>query len=156
VLDYGGHDFTYVSAANYVSDYRYIRGTVQNVHVYRIDRITGGASTLVTIAPDDSLCVNNVQDYPGLGPDYICRSVRVVAPIDGVMTLEAVSTQGGVHAPLEVETVRVGVSPCCSERMGNPTSIEVTAGTEVVANVETLLGSTTNQSFTLTTSMQPR
>ena len=105
----------------------------------------------MTVAPDDTLCVNNVQDTPGLGPDYVCRSVRVVAPSDGIMTLEALSTQGGAHPPLEVETV--GVSPCCSERKGNPTSIQVTAGTEVVVNVEMVLGSATSQSFTLTTSM---
>jgi Carboxypeptidase regulatory-like domain len=152
LLDAGGnYNFTYVSANNYTSDYRYIRGASQNVRLNRIERITAGGSTAVTVAPDDSLCVNNVQDFPGLGQDYVCRSVRVVAPSDGVMTLEAVSTQGGAHPPLEVETV--GVSPCCSERMGNPTSIPVTAGTEVVVNVEMVLGSTTSQSFTLTTSM---
>jgi hypothetical protein len=109
----------------------------------------------VTVAPEDTLCVNNVQDSPGLGQDYVCRSVRVVAPSDGIMTLEAVSTQGGAHPPLEVEAV--GVSPCCSERMGNPTSIQVTAGTEIVVNVEMVLGSTTSQSFTLNTAMaRPR
>ena len=106
---------------------------------------------MVTVAPDDTLCVNNSQDFPGLGQDYVCRSVRVVAPSDGIMTLEALPTQGGAHPPLEVETV--GVSPCCSERMANPTSIQVTAGTEVVVHVEMLLGSTTSQSFTLNTSM---
>ena len=146
-----GYDFTYVSASNYVSDYHYIRGTSQNVYLYRIQRITVGDSTVVTIAPDDTLCVNNSQDFPGLGQDYVCRSVRVVAPSDGIMTLEAVSTHGGAHPPLEVETV--GVSPCCSERMGNPTSIQVRAGMEVVVNVEMVLGSTTSQSFTLNTTL---
>ena len=152
LLDYGGnHDLTYVAASNYASDYHYIRGTSQNVRLYRITRITAGDSTVVTVAPDDTLCVNNVQDSPGLGPDYVCRSVRVVAPSDGIMTLEALSTQGGAHPPLEVETV--GAATCCSERLGNPTSIQVTAGTVVVANVEMVLGSTTSQSFSLNTSM---
>jgi hypothetical protein len=145
------HNFTYVSANDYESDYRYIRATSQNVHLYRIERIMAGDSTSVTVGPDDTLCVNNLQDSPGLGPDYVCRSVRVVAPSDGVMTLEAVSTQGGAHPLLEVEAVRV--SPCCSERIGNPTSIQVTAGTEVIASVEMIVGSTTGQSFTLSTSM---
>jgi hypothetical protein len=67
------------------------------------------------------------------------------------MTLEAVSTQGGAHPPLEVE--KFGGPNCCSERMGNPTSIQVTAGTEVIANVEMVSGSTTSQMFTLTTSL---
>jgi hypothetical protein len=152
LLDYGGnHDLTYVAASNYASDYHYIRGTSQNVRLYRITRITAGDSTVVTVTPDDTLCVNNVQDYPGLGPDYVCRSVRVVAPSDGIMTLEALSTQGGAHPPLEVETL--GAATCCSERLGNPTSIQVTAGTVVVANVEMVLGSTTSQSFSLNTSM---
>jgi hypothetical protein len=151
-LDAGrNYDFTYVSANGYASDYRYIRATSQNVHLYRINRIMAGDSTSVTVDPDDTLCVNNLQDFPGLGPDYVCRSVRVVAPSDGVMTLEAVSAQSGAHPPLEVETV--GAPLCCSERMGNPTSIPVTAGTEVVANVEMASGFTTSQSFTLSTSM---
>jgi hypothetical protein len=147
----GGGDFTYVSANGYANDYHYIRGTTQNVHLYRIERITAGQSKSVTVAPDDTLCVNNFQDFPGLGQDDVCRSVRVVAPRDGVLTIEAVSTLGGGHPPLEVETI--GVSPCCSERMGNPTSIEMTAGTEIVVNVEIPLGSTTSQSFTLNTLM---
>jgi len=74
-----------------------------------------------------------------------------VAPNDGIMTVEALSTPGGAHPPLEVETV--GVSPCCAERMGNPTSIQVTAGTEVIVNIEMIWGSTTSQSFTLNTLM---
>ena len=147
----GNHDFTYVSANNFVSDYRYIRATSQNVHLYRIKQITAGDSTSVTVAPDDTLCVNNVQDSPGVGQDYVCRSVRVVAPSDGIMTPEALSTQSGAHPPLEVETV--GAPTCCSERMGNPTSIQVAAGTEVVVNVEMVLGSTTSQTFRVNTSM---
>jgi len=106
---------------------------------------------VVTVAPDDTLCVNNVQDTLGLGQDYVCRSVRVVAPADGIMTLEALSTQAGARPGLEVETV--GVSPCCSERMGNPVSIPVSAGTEVVANVEMVYGSAASQSFVLNTSI---
>jgi hypothetical protein len=147
-------DFTYISANNYESDYRYIRGTSHSVRLYPIRRMTAGDSTVVTIAPDDTLCVNNAQDSPGLGQDYVCRSVRVVAPSDGVMTVAALSTQDGTRPPLEMETLNV--SPCCSERMDNPLSIQVSAGTEVVVNVEMLLGSTTSQSFMLTTSMAPR
>jgi hypothetical protein len=152
LLDAGGnYNFAYVSANNYAGDYRYIRATSHNVHLHRIQRITAGASTSVTVTPEDTLCVNNVQDTPGLGPDYVCRSVRVLAPSDGLMTVEALSNDGEARPGLEVETV--GVAPCCSERMGNPISIPVTAGTEVVANVEMASGSAISQSFVLNTSI---
>jgi hypothetical protein len=75
--------------------------------------------------------------------------VWVVAPNDGAVTIEAVSSQDGARPPLEVETV--GVSPCCSERMGNPTTIRVTAGTVLVVNVEMLANSTSAQSFVVNT-----
>ena len=152
LLDYGTkHDYTYVTATNYFSDYRYIRGTTQDVSLRRIERIVAGQTTILTVDPNDSLCVNNVQDTPGVGPDYLCRSVRVVAPSDGVVTLEAWSTDDETRPPLEVETV--GGSSCCFDRIENPTSVQVTAGTELVANVEMLSGSTTSRSFTLTTAM---
>jgi hypothetical protein len=142
--------YTYVSAEGYVADYRYIRKAIHNVHLHRIERIIAGESKLVTIAPEDTLCVNNMQDTPGLGPDHLCRSVFVLAPADGAVTIEAVSTRDGAHPPLEVETV--GVSPCCSERMGNPTTIRVTAGTLIVVNVEMLAGASTAQTFLVNTS----
>ena len=111
----------------------------------------------MTIAPDDTLCSNNVQDTPGLGPDYVCRSVRVVAPGDGLLTLEAVSAQGAARPLLEVEIVGGSApGPCCSERLENPTSIRVIAGTQVIANIEMASGSTSSQSFTLTTSLRPQ
>ncbi len=152
----GPAGMTFVEADNYATDYRYVGGTPHNVHLYPIRRITAGDSTSVTVAPDDTLCVNNVQDSPGLGPDYVCRSVRVVAPSAGVMTLEALSTTNGPPPLLEVEIVAGGNGPCCPERLENPTSIPVTAGTEVVAHVEMPFGSATSQSFTLNTSMRPR
>jgi hypothetical protein len=152
-LDAGGNtDITYVSARDYVSDYRYIQGTIQNVRLYRIERIVAGESKLVTIALDDTLCFNSMQDMPGIGPDYLCRSVFVVAPSDGAVTIEAISTEDGSHPPLEVETA--GVSPCCS--MGNPTTIQVTAGTVIVVNVEMLSSSTSAQSFVVNTSLSPQ
>jgi hypothetical protein len=151
LLDYGSnHDYTYASAENYAADYRYIRGTIQNVRLYRIERIVAGESKLVTVAPDDTLCVNNVQDSPGVGTDYVCRSMFVVAPHDGAVTIEANATQDGAHPPLEVETR--DVLPCCSERIGNPTTIQVSAGTVIVVNVEMPASSASSQSFVVNTS----
>jgi hypothetical protein len=150
LLDAGAeYDFTYVSAANYVSDYRYIRTSTQDVRLNRIERIAAGESKLVTIAPDDTLCFNNMQDTPGLGPDYLCRSVRLVALTAGTLTIEAVSTQDGAHPSLEVE---VGGEPV-DWSLQNPKFFQVTAGTEVVVNVEMSAASITRQSFMLTTSM---
>jgi hypothetical protein len=152
LLDAGdGFDITYVSAAGYTSDYRYIRGTTQTVPLYRPQRITAGESALVTVAPDDSLCVNNMQDSPGLGPDFVCRSLRVVALRDGVITVEARSTRDGTHPPLEVETE--GVLPCCSERIANPTSVRVAAGTQLRVNVEIPASSPGSESFLVTTAV---
>jgi hypothetical protein len=154
LLDAGNNtNVTYVSANNYAPDYRYIRGTIQNVHLNRLERITAGASKLLTVAPDDSLCVNNVQDTLGLGPDYVCRSVRVITPSDGILIVEAISTQNATHPVIEVETVGDYrfVYP-----MSNPASIQVTAGTEVVVNVEVPSASTARQAFIVSTSMSTR
>jgi hypothetical protein len=148
-----------VSANNYASDVRSIERTSQTVRLHRIEPMVAGDSAVVTVAPDDTLCINSLQDMLGLAPDYVCRSVRVVAPIDGIMTLEARSMQGGARPPLEVEIVAIvapGKPGCCAERIENPTSMVVTAGTEVVANVEMLSRSTNSQSFTVNTSMRPR
>jgi hypothetical protein len=145
----------YSTGAGGYEDYtRYIGGiSAQSFRLRRIERMTAGDSWSVTIGPDDSLCNNNSQDpqegRPGTG--YRCRRVRVLAPVSGMMTLEAVSTSGGARpAPLEVEPL---AGPCCSERMANPTSIQVTAGTEVGVFVELPESATSSQSFTLNTSM---
>jgi hypothetical protein len=154
-LDQGASSVVYVWGAGGYEDYtRYIGGiSAQSFRLRRIERMTAGDSWSVTIGPDDSLCNNNSQDpqegRPGTG--YRCRRVRVLAPVSGMMTLEAVSTSGGARpAPLEVEPL---AGPCCSERMANPTSIQVTAGTEVGVFVELPESATSSQSFTLNTSM---
>jgi hypothetical protein len=143
-----------LSKSGYDGDSRYILGTThdvsQNFHLHRTKRMTAGESTIVTVAPDDAICDNNAQDSHPWPEEFVCRSVRVVALNDGIMTLEAVSTQGGARPGLEVETLS-GVFG--SPLLGNPTSIQVTAGKEVLANVEISWGSTASQSFTLTTSM---
>jgi hypothetical protein len=85
-------DYTYVSAPGYESDYRFISGMLdgrQDFRLHPIDRIQAGESKAVTVAPDDSLCVNNVQDMPGVGPSFLCRSLRVLAPSSGVLTIES-------------------------------------------------------------------
>jgi hypothetical protein len=143
----GGYNITFVSAADYEMDARYFFTTTQNFHLRRIERITAGESKSVVVTPDDTPCDNNLQD---LDANYLCRSVRIVAPSDGTIMLEAVASQGGAHPPLEVE--RVTTRCPCFERLQNPTSMKVTAGTEVVAHVEIPSGSTGSQAFMLATS----
>ena len=70
---------TSVSANNYASDVRSIHRTSQTVRLHRIERMVAGDSTVVAVAPDDTLCVNTLQDTLGLGPDYVCRG-----PVPGV------------------------------------------------------------------------
>jgi hypothetical protein len=149
LLDAGGnYDFTYVSANNYASDYRYIRSTPHNIRLYRVERITAGESKLVAVAPDDTLCFNNMQDSPG-GQDHVCRSLRVVAPTAGTLTIEVVSTQDGAHPPLEIEVAGEPVD----WSLQNPKSFQVADGTEVAVNVEMNAASTTSQSFIVMTSI---
>jgi hypothetical protein len=157
LLDAGGSsgssDVTRVSAMNYEWDYHYIRGTIQNVRLYQIQQITAGDSKVVTVAPDDTLCVNDLEDTPEWGDSCVCRSVRVVAPSAGLLTVEALSVQDGTHPPVEVQTM--GIVPFIA-RMGDPTSIQVTAGTQVLVMVEISSGSTTSQSFVVHTSISPQ
>ncbi len=153
-LDIGASSVAWVGADGYEVFVRYIRGSrAQSFRLQRIERITAGAAWPVTIRPDDSLCLNNLQDptftLPGTG--FLCRTVRVIAPADGVMRLEAVSTQDGTHPPLEVEVLNL--PSCCFERLENPISIDVRTGTEVLVNVEMPERSTVSQSFIVTTSM---
>jgi hypothetical protein len=88
------HDLTSVDAMNYESDCRLIRGTTQIVHLYRIDQMTAGESKPATVAPDDTLCWDDPQE---VFEAYVCRTVRVVAPRDGFLTVEALSIQDGAH-----------------------------------------------------------
>ena len=83
----------------------------------------------------------------------MCRTVRVVAQSDGMLTVEAVSTKERSHPPLELEVLDPFF--CCIERMENPISIKVRTGTEVLVNVEMPERSTTSESFIVSTSMAP-
>lgn len=151
----GSVAFTRANKDGYEADNRWFRAETDgshtlNFHLYRSRRLTAGETTTVAIAPDDSICFNNFHDFPGLG-DYICRTVRIMAPIDGVMTIEAISVANGTHPSLTVETVNASVWP-----LENPTSIPVSAGTEVMVNIEMPADSSTRESFMLTTAMALR
>jgi hypothetical protein len=107
----------------------------------------------VTIAPGDSLCLNNVRDSPGLGPDYVCRTVRVVALVDGTLTVDVTSTATRTRPSLAVETIHP--APYLW-RFENPVLIPVTAGTEVMANIELAASSPDRESYVLTSAIAPQ
>jgi hypothetical protein len=147
-----GYDFVYVSASGYEPDYRFL-GTAGDFRLFPIERIEAGRSAALIVTPDDSLCVNNMQDFPGLGPSYHCHAVRVVAARAGRLSIEVRTADGALHDPVEVETA--AVSNCCSERIQNPTALDVTPGLEVVVRVEIPWNSTSSQSFVVNTQFFP-
>lgn len=147
----GGGALVWATAERYEDDLRYYREASQDFRLYPIERIPAGGSTVVTVRPDDSVCWNNIHE-PGYGNDYVCRKVRIV-PAAGVITVEALPNGGGSRPSLVV-AVSTGTRVLV-ERQGNPVSVPLTGGTEVVAFVEVTAGSPTPQSFTLTTSMAP-
>ena len=142
----------WAAAEGYEDDLQYYRAVSQDFRLYPIERISAGSSTVVTVRPDDSLCWNNIHE-PGYGNDYVCRKLRIV-PAAGVITVEALPIGGGSRPPLVV-AVSAG-NRVLVERLGNPVSVPLTGGTEVVAFVEMAANSPTTQSFTLTTSIAPR
>jgi hypothetical protein len=139
--------FVLVEASGYDWHSRYVLGTtehlVENIRLRRIQRITAGESAVLAVAPDDKACGSDA--WPGRG--LICGTLRVVAPHDGTMTIEAVPGQAGSQLPtLEVWSDRTG-------GRGNPTSISVVAGTEYTVNVELPWGISASQSFVVKTSL---
>ena len=137
------------SARGRVRDHHRLRqcGRAGGVSRERLRRLGArdGEALLERIASNEAALLRFVLCVQAL-PQGVCG--------DGVIAVEALSTQGEARPPLEVETV--DGSSCCSERLENPTSIAVTAGTEIIVNVEMKLGSTTSQSFVVNTSIEPQ
>jgi hypothetical protein len=131
----------------YASDGSSSRSITQNIQLRRRTHIVAGDSILVTISPDDTICVNNVQDMHPWPTEFVCRTVRINVPNDGTLTVQAVSTDSSVTAGLETEVP----GTCCLESLDNPRSLFLPAGTEVMAQVEMPWG-TASSSFWLKTS----
>jgi hypothetical protein len=65
----------------------------------------------VIVAPGDTPCFNNAQET-GSVPLYICRTVRMIVPADGILTAEAIPADPRAPpAPLEMEGPGVEGSP---------------------------------------------
>jgi len=113
----------------------------QNLHLYRIKRITAGESTLVTVVPGDTSCDENGY--------WLCRIVHIVVPTDGLMTMEVVPTPSAANTGLTFVD-EFGPPP-------GPLVLHVTvaAGTEVVVAIGMLWTSTVSQSCVFNTSLAP-
>ena len=114
----------------------------QNIHLYRIKRISAGESIVMTVLPSDSLCGSN-------NSEALCRYVHLVAPSDGLLTIGVVPPLGGAYA--------FGAQVVGGPGFGwdNPLSFRVTAGAEVVVTIGMFWGWTLPdpQSFLLSTSL---
>jgi hypothetical protein len=90
------------------SDYEWYQRTifaiapqvVENFRLHPLQRIVPGESALLSLAPDDGLCVTELS----FSPATVCRTIRVTAQAIGTMTVRAIS-QGTAGQPL--------VSVCC-------------------------------------------
>jgi len=148
--------FAWVDKPDYEGDVQYIRATGPNLsfqfHMHLSKRIAAGESTSVTVGPGDPVCYNNGQDDHPMPPpnEWVCRAVLVVVPVDGTLTVEALPTQPGEPlSGLEIQDDHHWDISYREPRL----SIPVTAGTEVLANVEIPWGSAGPLSFTLRTSL---
>lgn len=115
----------------------------ENFRLHRITRVTAGDSILLAVTPDNGLCTGWLS-----GP---CGRLRVAAPADGNLTIEAVPTQVPAGLPQ--------IEACClsgNERYGNPITLPVTAGAEVWVEVgQERPGFDTSVSFIVKTSLEP-
>lgn len=140
--------FVSVEAPGYEPHSRFVLGTseqiVENIRLRRVQHIAAGESAMLTISLDDSVCDTTV--WPGR--ELICRTLRVSAPTDGVMSVEAVPNDAASgRSTLQVFGDRTGAP------RGNPTAIEVSAGEEYTVKVELPRPFSASQSFVVKTSM---
>jgi hypothetical protein len=121
--------------------------------LHRPKQIVAGESTAVTVVPDDSVCYNDVFDEPvSFRTTWVCRAVHIVVPVDGIISVEALS-DFPVVASTGLGVVYGNAMGCCAHCCERRLSIPVTAGSDVLAAILMDSGSTASQSFTLNTSL---
>jgi len=121
-----------------------------NFHVHRMRQIAAGDSIAVTVSPTNSACFNDLQKVGGWPIDEPrCRTILVMPAADGVLHVDAVSTQGGAASGLEIEDAALQ-----NEHLGNPGTVRVTAGKYVRVNVE-IPNNSPSQTFMVHTSVTP-
>jgi hypothetical protein len=127
-------------------------GTTQTMgfHAHRMSQIAAGDSMLVTVDPTNSACFNGLQPLGGWPiNEPRCRTILVMPAANGVLHVDAISTQGGANAGLEIEDAALQ-----NENLGNPGSVKVTAGKYVRVNVE-IPNNSDRQTFMVHTSLTP-
>jgi hypothetical protein len=95
---------------------------VENFRLHRIRRLSPGESIEVPVMRDEGDCLGWLY-----GP---CGRARVVVPVEGNLTIEAVPLDGGAALPQ--------IEACCfdgNERYGNPVTLPVHAGSETWVEV---------------------
>jgi hypothetical protein len=112
---------------------------VANFRLYRIQRLTVGESITVTVAPGDPAC--------GIDGEFVCRTVRIVAPLDGTLTVEATANDPAMTPGLELFWP-FHPSVCCELTA----FIRVAAGAEVQVNLLVPWTANVSTSFALRTS----
>jgi hypothetical protein len=122
----------------------------QNFHVHQMRQIAAGDSMTVTVSPTNSACFNDLQKVGGWPLDEPrCRTILVMPATDGVLRVDAVSTQGGAASGLEIEDAALK-----NEHLGNPGTVRVAAGKYVRVNVE-IPNNSPSQAFMVHTSLTP-
>jgi hypothetical protein len=146
----------------YENEFRFLRlanadaHQTLDLHPRLITQITAGDSTGVTVVPTDTLCVDGLQDLvDSAGIDFVCRTVRILVPADGALTVELQSVSGISKSLLETEYLTTGAEACASPALDNPRTVGARAGTVFLAHVEMDAFSTVSQTFTLKTSLVP-
>lgn len=146
------------TAAGYDLDYRYVlasRISDLRIRLHRSRQIVAGDSAEITIAPDDAVCTNNVQDMHPWPTEFVCRTIYVLPSADGVLTFTAGACAPsclpiGLEAePTDWSTYFFSISPATG-RLAMP----VKAGLPVRVQLEIPWGSA-SQTFMLRTTLTP-
>jgi len=152
--------FSETQPPEYVYDYRYVlasQTTDLRIQLHRSRQILAGDSLQMNISRDDPVCTNNVQDMHPWPVEWVCRTVFVLPPADGVLTIYAGACQPScLPIALEVE-----LSPWSSSAYyyslypaTGTLEMPVVGGLPVRVHVEIPWGSPA-QSFMLRTSFTP-
>jgi hypothetical protein len=133
------HAFAYVvtSSQNFETDRRFVLGTTPSftepVHLHAMREVVAGDSLFVTIASTDPV-YQELDTSPALSGATVCRSVRVRAMTDGVLSVNAAPV-GSSAAPLveldradESEVMALGTGAVShSVRAGDVVEVRIAA-----------------------------
>jgi hypothetical protein len=145
----GGVGYVYGDQTDHETVVRYLQPSgqtlAQNLHLYRINRLTAGADASIVVRQDDSIC--------GLDDTWNCRTVRVTSLSAGKVTLSLDSQGATVQSGLETSVTGDSTSyRCCAAS----TIYDVRAGTQIAVNVLVEWTAKQSQLLTLHTSLQPQ